>query len=262
MVRTFFPALISTWFLSAALGASAQAPLPQPTLPPALVTARGALEDHDALKAKALYEAYAKDHPKDARGPKGVGDAELMLHEYEAAEMSFRQAVMIDPSLWTAHKALVLVEAKLGRWEDFENERQILKSARERGADNLSPRESDLIDSFEIAGQQWLVREYFVPVGRSETRYNFEHFTAQGKVEEYISLEVADAAKAALSRDPQVKIGKDSQGMNAHGYALNWYTGSGHGTVRRYASEPPYRALRAEVMRWLKRSATEKKEAR
>ncbi|MDE1160548.1 MAG: hypothetical protein PW792_01230 [Acidobacteriaceae bacterium] len=247
MVRVSFPTLLIT--LCAAVAASAQT-----ITPPALTAARDALTAKDAVRARTLYEAYAKAHPDDARGPKGVGDADLMLHEYEAAELSLRHAVMIDPGMWPAHKDLVLVEAKLGRWEDFDSERELLRQARKRGADNLSPLESDLIDSFDVAGKQWLVREYFVPMGRSEARYNFEHFTPEGKVSEYISLERAEAAKTALERDPQVRIGKDKAEAASGDFSLNWYTSSGHGTIRHYAREPGYRQLRADVLRWLRRS--------
>ena len=41
------------------------------------------------------------------------------------------------------------------------------------GAPNISARESDVIDAFNVHGQRWIVRENYEPVGRSLTRYNF-----------------------------------------------------------------------------------------
>ncbi|MFC6646719.1 tetratricopeptide repeat protein [Granulicella cerasi] len=248
-MRVLLSAIVFTSFIAANA---------QNVQPPALVSAREALTARNPALAKTRYEEFAKAHPTDARAPQGMGDAELMMHQYEAAELDYRRAVMIDPNLWPAHKSLVLVEAKLGRWDDFESERKLLHDARVRGADNISAKESDLIDSFEVAGKPWLVREYFVPMGRSEARYNFEHFTPEGKASEYISLERADAAKTALERAPQVVIGKDDIPAAPGEFALNWYTGSGHGTIRHYKQEPSYRTLRADTMRWLRARAAHK----
>jgi len=225
----------------------------QTPTPPALVAAREALAAKNYEEAQRLFSDYAGKHPQDARAPLGLGNVALAEHRYEDAELVLRHAVMLQPDLWPAHKDLVLVEAKLGRWEEFERERALLRNARERGADNITAKESDLIDSFEIAGKLWLVREYYVPVGRSEARYNFEHFTPEGRVAEYISLEPAGAANSALSRNEQVTIGKDAAPAHLNGeLALNWYTGQGHGTVRRYKAEPSYRKLRADVMAYLR----------
>ena len=115
-----------------------------------------------------------------------------------------------------------------------------------------------MIDGFMVRGQRWIVREYFEPVGRSLTRYNFEHFSPAGKAEEYISLESAEAAQRALTTG-DVRIGTDPGAVVIKDFALNWYTGKAHGTVARYASgEPSYERVRADVLRWLRRSIATK----
>lgn len=231
--------------------AVAQTPIPRE-----LAEARQAIAAKNYARAHELYAAYAAKHPDNAAAQLGVGESEIGLHQYEAAEYDLRRAVDLDPELWVAHKDLVLVEAKLHRWEDFDRERKLLRDARLRGAANITATESDLIDSFDVKGQEWLVREYFVPVGRSETRYNFEHFAPSGRAEEYISLEPAAAAQAALSREQQVPIGRDKPlAPRTTDWALNWYTGHGHGTIRHYAAEPGYEKVRADVVRWLESRA-------
>lgn len=243
-------------FAIALLCAAAALPLrAQTPTPPELVSAREALGAKNFVRAHALFAAYAATHRDNAQAQMGMGDADLGLHRYEAAELEYRRAVSLEPQLWIAHKDLVLVEAKLDRWQEFDRERALLRSARERGAPGISAEESDLIDSFTINGAQWLVREYYVPVGRSHARYNFEHFTPAGKVAEYISLEAADAARQALAPSASVRIGKDAAAAatTEKDLALNWYTGSGHGTVKHYAQEPTYQRLRADVVRWLSR---------
>jgi hypothetical protein len=155
--------------------------------------------------------------------------------------------------MWAAHKNLVIIEAALGRWEEFDRERAVLRGARERGAPGISARESDVIDGFTVKGERWIVREYFEPVGRSLTRYNFEHFSAEGKAEEYISLESEEAAKGVVPGGA-VAIGGEPAADAGSVFALNWYTGKGHGTIARYAKgEPTYEEVRARVMGWLRR---------
>jgi tetratricopeptide (TPR) repeat protein len=226
----------------------------QTAVPAELKAGREAIAAKEFAKAKAVFVGYAAGHPNDAQGFLGEGEADIGLHRYETAEMEDRKAVALEPELWIAHKDLVLIEAKLGRWEEFDRERAVLRAARERGAPNITARESDVIDSFSVGGEEWIVREYFEPVGRSQARYNFERFVA-GKAAEYVSLEPANAAQNALKRDEQVQIGADSAAVDAKRWALNWYTGSGHGTVKMYAEgEPKYEQVRADAMRWLRAS--------
>ncbi len=217
-----------------------------------LAAAKQALAAKDFIRAKALFSVYAKAHPGNVESELGVGDAELALHEYEAAELQYRKVTELQPELWAAHKNLVVVEAALGRWEEFDRERELLRAARQRGAPGISARESDVIDAFDLAGSHWIVREYYEPVGRSLTRYNFESFSPAGRVREYISLESAEAAEQALTRG-DVVIGGTAAHEPLRDFALNWYTGKSHGTIARYPKgEPSYETVRAAVRRWLR----------
>lgn len=205
--------------------------------------------------AKKYFETALHDHPGDTQAQLGLGDAELGLRQYELAEASYRAVVARQPELWQAHKNLVIVEAALGRWEEFEGERTVLRLARQREAPGISPRESDVIDSFEAGPQHWVVRAYFQPLGRSEAVYNFERFSPSGRVEAYLSLENAAAAQSAL-HPSDVRIGvpeATAEPPETKGtLALNWYTGTAHGTIARYPhGEPTYEHLRATVLAYL-----------
>lgn len=134
--------------------------------PPEIRHGQELLQGKHFSEAEAVFAAYGKEHPGDVRAKVGVGDAELGLREYESAEATYRAVVAQQPELWAAHKNLVVVEAALGRWDDFDGERRILKLARERGAPGISARESDVIDSFSVGSERWVVRAYFEPVGR------------------------------------------------------------------------------------------------
>jgi hypothetical protein len=224
-----------------------------------LAAARQALAAKQYARAKELYRDLVRTHPGSVDAELGLADAELGLHEYEAAEWDYRRVVAAQPQLWIAHKNLVIVEAELGRWQEFERERAVLRAARERGAPGISARESDIIDSFEVLvhgkAQRWIVREYYEPVGRSQARYNFERFSPGGRAEEYVSLEPTAAAQAAL-QPGDVHIGAEPQASPEAGgeFSLNWYSGKGHGTIARYPKgEPSYERARADLIRWLRR---------
>jgi len=224
----------------------------QTAAPGSLGEAKQELAAKHYAQAKALFAAYAKAHPENVDAEVGVGDAELALHEYEAAELTYRSVVAKQPQMWRAHKNLVIIEAALGRWEEFDRERALLRGARERGAEGISARESDVIDSFDVKGQHWIVREYYLPVGRSLTRYNFENFGADGRVKEYISLESAEASKVAAIEGDVLRSDEQARQEAVKDFALDWYTGAAHGAIRTYPDgEPKYEAVRADVLRWL-----------
>jgi len=219
-----------------------------------LAAARQELAAKHYARAKELYRAYLHAHPDSVDAEFGLADAELALKEYEAAEIDYRRVVAAEPQQWVAHKNLVIVEAELGRWSEFDRERAVLRSARERGAPGISPSESDIIDSFDVNGHRWIVREYFEPVGRSQARFNFERFSPEGRVEEYVSLEPTTAAEAAL-KPGDVHIGAETKtppNATSGEFSLNWYSGKGHGTIARYPKgEPKYERVRADLIRWL-----------
>lgn len=225
-----------------------------PSLAPAaatLVEGKRALASREFARAKTIYAGYLRTHPADVQGELGLADAELGLREYEAAETLYRRVVAAQPLLWAAHKNLVIVEAALGRWEDFDGERTVLRAARERGAAGIGTHESDVIDVITVRGQRWIVRDYFEPLGRSRARYNFERFSASGRVLAYVSLESADAFRDEL-KGGDVVVGAPSRRADPNGFALDWYNGKAHGTIAKYAVEPKYEQIRADFFRWLR----------
>jgi len=226
---------------------------------PLLRAARVQLAQKHFAEAKKQFSAFLNQHPESVEAQLGRADAQLGLHEYNAAEVSYRAIVARQPQMWLAHKNLVVVEAALGRWEDFDNERAILHDARQHNAPGISARESDVIDSLNVAGQHWIVRAYDVPAGRSLTRYNFERFSPDGRVQAFLSLESASAAANVIEHP----AGPDSSEAEAfpaaaiRDFALNWYTGKAHGTVRIYMGpEPRYEQVRADALRWIRQQAS------
>lgn len=244
-------ASVAVW--AAPCSAQGVAPVEATHLPAELTAAQGALLNRDFVRARSLFAVYLGAHAGSVDAEVGIADAELGLHDFEAAELAYRQVVAAQPQRWLAHKNLVIVEAALGRWEEFDRERALLRSARERGAPGISARESDVIDTFDVKGEHWIVREYYEPVGRSLTRYNFEQFGADGRVREYISLESAEAAQRMVAGGA-VRVGGEAEGAaGVKDYALNFYNGKAHGTVARYPEgEPRYEQVRQDARRWMR----------
>ncbi len=226
----------------------------QRPVPAEIAAARQALAARQYQRAEEMFADFERSHPGNIDAEEGIGDAELGMHQYLAAEIQYRRVVAAEPEFWVAHKNLVIVEAALGRWSEFDRERTLLRDARERGAPGISARESDVIDSFQFHQEHWIVREYFEPVGRSLTRYNFEYFGPDGRVREYVSLESAEGARQALVRSPNVVIGADPTRAPAiKDFALNYYTLKSHGTIKLYPQgEPSYERVRADLIRWLR----------
>lgn len=237
-------------FLSAILLLTLTAGAQQPLMGP-LAEARRALSQKDFVRAKSLYSAYLQQHPQDMTAQLGLADTELAQHNYATAETLYRRIVAARPLLWSAHKNLVITEATLGRWEDFDSERAYLRAARQRHAAGLDTHESDVIDVITVNGQRWIVRDYFEPSGRTRARYNFERFDPTGRVLAFVSLESADAF-ATATPGGAVAIGPTSTITEMHGFALNLYTGKSHSTLKHYGVEPKYEQLRADFLHWIR----------
>ncbi|MES2392437.1 MAG: hypothetical protein V4555_12410 [Acidobacteriota bacterium] len=225
----------------------------QATTDPILKSGKQAIADRHFAEAKRIFTGYAQSHPHSTDALMGIADSDLGLHDYEAAELDYRKVVAVKPQMWLAHKNLVIIEAALGRWDEFDRERAILRGARSRNEPGITTRESDVIDAFDVHNQHWIVREYTEPVGRSLTRYNFERFSSTGRVEEFISLESADAAKAALQKGDVLHPDEQATTTTIKDFALDWYNGKSHGTIARYPNgEPTYEIVRTTVMQWLR----------
>lgn len=245
------------------LGVTLFAPVPHLNAqvpPPDEITAgRQALAEKRFGPAKATFAAIVQEHPDSVEARLGLADAELGLHQNEAAELDYRRVVAAQPQLWLAHRNLVIVEAALGRWSEFDRERALLRAARDRGAPGISAGGSDVIDTFTVHGQRWIVREYDEPAGRSLARYNFESFRPDGRVQEYISLESAEDAKQALPGGQVQIVSEHRASSSIKSFALNWYTGKAHGSITVYprgeypTGEPAYEKVRRDVLRFLHR---------
>src|SRR5689334_18395628 len=171
--------------------ASSQAPLQTTAVDP-LDTGKQAFQRGDYVAAQKFFTAYLRDNPSNLNALLLAGSAFFELKQYEDAAQSLLAAIKLQPSLWPAHKNLVIVYAAQGKWTEFDRERAVLKAARESGASGLSMKDADVIDVLYVGSEQYRVLSYAELAGRFKMRYNFVHFGSDGKPDYWIVCESDD----------------------------------------------------------------------
>ena len=230
---------------------AAQAPDP-------LSEGKGALKRGDYAAAKTVFAAYLKDNPNNADALAMAGDASLGLQAYEDAAQSYVAAIKLQPTLWSAHKNLVIAYAAEGKWAEFDQERSLLQGARANGAPGLSSKDADVIDVFYVGAERYIVRSYAELTGRYKTRYNFTHFGADGKLDFWIACESDDVDQSffAKAHPKEAAAGQRSFSLDSYTPPKPSADGRGytetHGTIKFYPDgEPTYETVRSDVMKTL-----------
>ena len=148
----------------------------QPALPDPLEAGKQAVSKGDYGTAQQLITAYVKDNPNNADARYLAGNASLGLKQYDDAAQSYLAAIKLQPSLWAAHKNLVIAYAAQEKWSDFDREREVIQKARTSGAAGLSNRDADVIDVLYVGTERYIVRSFAELNGRFKARYNIAHF--------------------------------------------------------------------------------------
>jgi tetratricopeptide (TPR) repeat protein len=249
--------------------ASSQAP-PQTTPVDPLDTGKQAFRRGDYAAAQKFLTAYLQDNPENLDALVLAGDAFYELKQYEDAAHSFLAAIKLQPSLWGAHKNLVIVYAAQGKWTEFDQERAVLKAARESGAPGLGKKDADIIDVIYVGSEQYRVFSYAELAGRFKMRYNFVHFGSDRKPDSSIVCESDDIDQISFAKaHPQAAAaGQRSFSLDSYSAPKPSAGGKGftqtHATIKFYASAlvllaaaviasamPAARAARVDVMQAL-----------
>jgi tetratricopeptide (TPR) repeat protein len=216
-----------------------------------------ALEHEQWDAAQTFFANYVRDNPQSVEAKFYLASAEQGGKHYDEAEKLYKQIIAQYPKIWSSYSNLSEVYAAQERWPEFEQERALLHQARannEPGTQNMG---HDVIDVLYVGDQRYIVREYYPLDGRFHTRYNFTHFTKDGKLDFWIACESDDIDQVDFAkRHPQkAAAGERSFSLDSYTNTFNaggQRTGQTHGTIMFYSEgEPDYPRVRADVLRVL-----------
>ncbi len=141
--------------------AVAQQPQTPPTAtmtPDPLAVGKQALAHNDYETAQTFFANYLKDNPESTEALLFAGNTALALKQYESAAHDYQSVIAKQPSLWPAHKNLVIAYAAQNKWPEFEQERKFLQAARDRGTPGLSSKDVDVIEVLYAGSERYMVR--------------------------------------------------------------------------------------------------------
>lgn len=213
-----------------------------------LQVGKQALRQGDWQNAQEFFRQYLEQNPKDAVAVALLGDALSGLKQYDEAAKQYRQAIESSPELWLAHKNLVVAYAALGKWQEFDAERKLLRDARDRNAASLD-KNADLVEVLQVKDSTYYVREFYQLSGKYHTRYLFIHFGADKKADSWIACESDDVDQTffAQKHPKEAAAGKRS-------FSLDSYAPNSHGTIKFYSDgEPDYEKVRSDVVAFLEK---------
>jgi hypothetical protein len=237
-------------------------PAAQPAAADPLEPGKQALNNGDYAGAHQFFTAYVKDNPNSADALYLAGNASLGLKQYDDAAQSYLAAIKLQPSLWAAHKNLVIVYAAQEKWTEFDQERARLLEARTNGEPGLSNRDADVIDVLYVGPERYIVRSFAELNGRFKARYNIMHFGPNGKPDFWILCESDDVDQVFFAKAHPKEAAAGQRSFSLDSYTAPKPTADGksytqtHGTIKFYPDgEPSYETVRVDVLRVLEHKA-------
>lgn len=247
---------------SIAVAVAQQATVQAPGADP-LAVGKQALGHNDYKAAQEFFANYLKDNPENDEAIFLAGNSALGLKQYDDAASYYQKLIAKQPTMWPAHKNLVIVYAAQNKWTDFDRERKLMQDARAQGSPELSAKDADVIDILYVGDERYIVRAYSELVGHFHVRYNFTHFSEDGKPDFWISCESDDIDQISFA-----KAHPKGAAAGQRSFSLDSYTpmvpnpnGQGmtqtHGTIKFYPDgEPTYESVRADVIKVLEHKSS------
>jgi tetratricopeptide (TPR) repeat protein len=219
--------------------------------PNPLAVGLAALQHGNYGAAKDFFLEYLSSSPNDLEALLDLGSAELGLKEFAAAVKEFQAVIAFKPDLWPAHLNLVLAYAELQDWADFDQERAMIKAARDKSAPGLGEQKGDLIDVLHVGTKTYSVRAFYELYGRYHTRYVFLRFAEDGKLTDYVQCESDDADQVLFKQAHPKEAAAGARSFSLDTYTVG-DTGMSQGLIKFYSDgEPTYEVVRADVLKVL-----------
>ncbi|WP_180541117.1 hypothetical protein [Nevskia soli] len=213
-----------------------------------LLSGKQDLARQDWAAASDWFAGYLLDHPDSIEATLLAGNAALGLQQYEEARGFYLRVLALGPETWSAHANLAVVDAATERWSEFDEERRIVRIARDRNAPGLSPK-GDVIDVLWVGGERYTVRDYYELDGRFHTRYNVLHFSPDRKLDFRIACESDDIDQRVFAEKHPTEAAAGQRSFSLDSYATNSQGSVTQSLIKFYwDGEPTYETARADVI--------------
>ena len=224
-----------------------------------------ALRKGDGAAALEALKPALEAYPNDVRVLSFSAQAAMEAHQDEAALGFFERALIQNPpDPWHMRVAMILLEARLARWADFDRDQAALKAAKKSGERELASMPGFLIDEFDVDGKSVKVAYFPTLVGKFNTLYRFvlpelprarSATPAQGpdsdrckdpQFRPYIDVESDDVDQSAFKEKHP-----DLATKGERSYSLDTYPAPcSQGLIKFYFyGEPTYETVRADVVK-------------
>jgi tetratricopeptide (TPR) repeat protein len=228
------------------------------------------LEQGDNEAAFESFRSVLTAYPDDFSVLRFTAAAAMAAGQNEQALVLFHRALAQNPhNPWTMRNAVIILEARLNRWADFDRDVAALRSAKRNGMDRgLDGSTGFVIDEFYAGGEKIQGTLYPLQAGRFHTLYRF--LMPPGRPLMLPDQSSATAAAAARCTDPDfqphfdaesgdvdqaefAKAHPDKAAKGDRSYMLDAYSSPcTQGLVAFYPDgEPTYEKARADVIRAL-----------
>ena len=216
-----------------------------------------ALKKGDAAAALGAFQPALSAYPKDTKVLLLSGEAAMASNQNDQALLLFQRALAEHPASpldWDARFSVLVLQARLAHWTDFDQGLAELKAAKEAKNPELDA-EGFLVDLFDAGGKKVKVIYYPQLAGKFHTLYRFllpkpaaantpslppsdtQDRCANPNFQPYLDVESDDADQAFARKGQRV-------------FSLDTYPAScSQGLIKFYQSEPKYEDVRAEVLK-------------
>jgi hypothetical protein len=204
------------------------------------------MRQQDYTTALTLIRPILKDYPKDVRVLFLAGNAARISGDFPDALTFYQQSIDNNSTHAGAlHLGLVQTYAEMGRWEDFNRERALIRQLSLNGDQSLPIERGYAIEDHHASSLHIEVIEF--PSFDSLTRYRFLFVSNYQKATRFtpsVDVEANPADKASFTKEYPQKP------ANIRFFSLVSYPDNHtRGFLKFYSDgEPPYEDIHADVM--------------
>lgn len=212
-----------------------------------------AMRQKDYAAALENFRSTLLQYPNDGRVLMLAGNAAKATKNFDEAIEDYLKALhQPNSNPWPVRFSLIAAYAAAGHWDEFDAERQKVRTAKQGGDPFLAKVQGYVIDEFDIGDQHVTAAEFPALLGRFHTRYRFflrpadqADNTAAPAWAPHIDVESDDIDQLEFA-----KLHPDKAAAGERSFSLDTYPAPGkQGLIKFYLDgEPTYRAVRADVI--------------